>query len=446
MIKPDWLKEKLTPFTKTKEADKVGITFFRTSLQVSRFANSQIHQHMNDENQFIYFRVLIDGRLGIASTNSFDEHNLNETFKKALHMAQLKIETQEKKDIPSFKPLTTLSGFYFEKTSHFSAQARTKILQKIFADAHNMGIKCSGNFYNGLSQFAVISPQGRLNYQGYSFSGIKCIAIQKESSGYCNQTGYDVDKLNPQKVAATAIEKCLLGIKKTSLTPGKYDVVLKPAAVAEILLWLNYIGFGAKHVFEETSFLYATSGKRVTGDPVTIYDNGKDKSTFILPFDFEGQARKKVYLVKNGIAGGPLCDSYYAKLLKIKANGHANFPDDVEGPLGYNLIMEGGKISEPEIIRATKHAILVTRFHYINGFLNTHKALMTGMTRDGTFLVEDGKIKSAIKDMRFTESILEAFTRIKHISKERQLIADHLETLASVYAPTLYIKDFNFSS
>jgi predicted Zn-dependent protease len=117
MIKPDWLKEKLTPFTKIKEADKVGITFFRTNLQVSRFANSQVHQHMSDENQCIYFRVLIDGRLGIASTNSFDEHNLNETFKKALHMAQLKVEVKEKKDIPSFKPLITLPGFYAKETA-----------------------------------------------------------------------------------------------------------------------------------------------------------------------------------------------------------------------------------------------------------------------------------------------------------------------------------------
>jgi predicted Zn-dependent protease len=319
-------------------------------------------------------------------------------------------------------------------------------LQKIFNDGYNLKVKFSGNFYNGLSQYAVISPQGKLNYQDYSFAGIKFIATQEDTSGYCSQTKYDISQLNPKKAADTAVEKCLLGQKKVSLSPGKYDVILEPQAAAELLLWLNYIGFSAKSVFEETSFLYAASGKRITGDPVTIYDYGKDKNTFILPFDFEGLPRKKAYLIKKGIAVRPLCDTYYAKLLRIKPTGHANFPDDVEGPLGYNLIMEGGKISEPEIIRATKHAILVTRFHYINGFLNTHKALMTGMTRDGTILVEDGKIKRAIKDMRFTESILEAFTRIKHISQERQLIADHLETLASVYAPSLYIKGFSFTS
>ena len=237
-----------------------------------------------------------------------------------------------------------------------------------------------------------------------------------------------------------------MGHKKLKLKPARYDVILEPAAVAELIAWLNYIGFGAKSVFEETGFLYKRDGKRITGELVSIYDYGSDARTFVLPFDFEGRARKKAYLIKKGIAGEPLCDSNYAKLLKLKPNGHANFPDDIEGPLGYNLVMEGGNASLDEMICSARQAILITRFHYINGFLDTRRALMTGMTRDGTFLVEDGKIKSAVFDMRFTESCLEAFRRIKYISKERKLIADHLETLGSVYAPGLYIKGFNFTS
>ena len=446
MITPDQLKKTLLPFIKTKEADKVGVVFFHTYLQVSRFANSQVHQHMSDEQQLIYFRVAIDGRLGVASTNSFDDHNLNETFKKALHRAQLKIRTHGKKDIPFFLPLHTLTNVYYPETAHFSPRARVKILQKIFTDGQNLKIKFSGNFYNGLTQYAVISPQGKLAYQDYSFAGIKFIATQLDASGYAAQTGYNINQLNPKQAADTAMEKCLISLKKINLPSARYDVILEPQAVADIIHWLNYIGFGAKSVVEETSFLHGKAGKRITGDSVTLYDSGADKNTFILPFDFEGQKREKVYLIKKGIAGKPLCDSYYAGLLKMKSNGHANFPDDVDGPLGYNIIMEGGKLPQDEITRSAKRAILITRFHYINGFLNTHKALMTGMTRDGTFLIKNGKIKSAIKDMRFTESILEAFSRIKHISKERALIADHLEALGSVYTPTLYIKDFNFTS
>jgi predicted Zn-dependent protease len=446
MINPDWLKEKLVPFTKAKEAEKVGIVFFRSALQVSRFANSQLHQHMSDESQLIYFRILLDGRIGLASTNSFDEQNLEETFKKALRIAKIKLDIKEKKDIVSFTPLRTLPDFYFSKTSHMGASERIRILERLFSEADNLKVRLSGNFYNGLTQIAVISPEAKMNYQDYSFAGIKLIAAQGESSGYASQVDYNIENLEPRAIGDRAMIKCSYGLQKITLKPSRYDVILEPQAVAELIFWLDYIGFGAKSVFEETSFLYRKTAKPIVSKSVSIYDYGRDKNTFILPFDFEGMSRKKTYLIKKGVSGEPLCDTYYAKLLKIKSNGHANFPDDVDGPLGYNLVMEAGSVSESEIISRTKQAILITRFHYINGFLDTRRALMTGMTRDGTFLIEDGKIKCAVKDMRFTEYILEAFSRIKYISKERKLIADHLETLGSIYAPSVYIKDFNFIS
>lgn len=446
MINPDWLKEKLVQFTKTKEADKVGIVFFRIALQVSRFANSQLHQHMSDERQVIYFRILLDGRIGLASTNSFDEQNLEETFKKALGIAKIKLDIKEKKDIVSFNHLKTLPDFYFPRTSHMGASERIRILERLFTEADNFKVKLSGNFYNGLTQIAVISPDAEMNYQGYSFVGIKLIAAQGESSGYAGEVDYNIENLEPRVISDRAIRKCLEGLQKIILKPSRYDVILEPQAVADLISWLDYIGFGAKSVFEETSFLYRKNRKRIVSESVSIYDYGRDKNTFVLPFDFEGMPRKKTYLIKKGVVGEPLSDTYYAKLLKIKSNGHANFPDDVDGPLGYNLVMQAGSVSESEIISRAKKAILITRFHYINGFLDTQRALMTGMTRDGTFLIEDGKIKCGIKDMRFTESILEAFSRIKYISKERRLIADHLETLGSIYAPSVYIKDFNFTS
>lgn len=446
MIRQEIIRSKLEHFLKHKGADKTGIVFFRTKLQASRFANSQIHQHLQDEDQTIYFRVLIDGRLGVASTNSLDENNLKSTFEKALHIARLRLEIKEKKDIPLFKPLKSIAGCYDEKTAKIPALTRAKILQKIFKDAEALQIKFSGNFYNGLTQIAVFSPDGKMNYQDYSFAGIKLIAATQGSSGYASAINYNAGMLNPHALSDIAVKKCLDGFKKITLEPGKYDVILEPDAVAELLAWMNYIGFGAKSVFEESSFLYNKYGRKVTGGKVNIYDDGRDKSTFILPFDFEGLPRKKIYLIKNGCGQKPFCDTHYAGLLKMRPNGRANFPDDTDGPLGYNLIMEGGNITTDKMIRSAKKAVLVTRFHYINGYLNTHRAVMTGMTRDGTFLVEDGRIKSAIKDMRFTESILDAFNRIRYISRERKIVADPLENLCAACAPCLYINGFNFIS
>lgn len=446
MITADWLKERLMPLAKTKEADKVSIVFVRTGLQVSRFANSSIHQHMQEEDQTIYFRVLKDGRIGIASTNSIDEHNLKETLKKALALAHLRLQVKEKKDIPSFKPLKTIAHLYSEETALLPAQKRAGILQRVFSEGQNLGVEFSGNLYNGESALAVISSDEKMNYQRYSLAGMKLIATCANYSGYAAQVNHDIHKLGIEGLADTAMKKCLHGLKLETLKCAKYDVILEPAAVAELIQWLNYIGFGAKSVLEETGFLWKKAGKKITGERVNIYDYGLDRNTFVLPFDFEGLPRKKVYLIKEGIAGEPLTDSHYARLLKLGSNGHASFPDDTGGPVGYNLVMEPGAITHDKIIGSAKRAILVSRFHYINGFLDTHRALMTGMTRDGTFLVEDGILKSALTNMRFTESILEAFGRIKYISRERLTVADHLEGLGSVCAPTLYIRDFNFTS
>lgn len=446
MIHPDQIQERLAPFTKTKEADKTGITFLRSRVQVSRFANSSIHQHMNDENQTIYFRALCNGKIGIASTNSLAEHNLKETFKRALRIAKLRIEPRLKRDIPAFRPVETANDALCLKTIGLSASNRMKILRKIFSKGRLLKIGFAGNFYNGLTQTAILYPGGLMNYQDHSFCGIKFIASRDSASGYAAGVNYDIDGLQPENTADKAAKKCLLGRKKTQLTPGRYDVILEPAAVAELINWLNYIGFGAKSYLEETSFLYGKLGKQITGGGIDIYDSGQDKNSLILPFDFEGSRRAKAYLIKNGIAQKPLTDSYYARLLKMRNTGHANFPDDTEGPLGYNLIMGGGNTDKEKMIESAKTAVLITRFHYVNGFLNTREAEMTGMTRDGTFLVEDGKIKCGLKDMRFNESILEAFSRIRHISREREIIADPLESLGSVYAPSIYIKGFNFIS
>ena len=446
MIPPDKLKEILSPFTKTKEADKTALTFFSQRLQVSRFANSQLHQHMSTEAQLIYFRLLCNGRLGVASTNSLDPAHLKEAFKKALHSARLKVKNAVKRDLVSFSPIPPVLGVNFPDTINATAAARAEILRKIFSYGQNKQIRFSGNLYNGLSQTAVIYPQGKMNYQDYSLCGIKTIAVSAGSSGYAMDTAYDLKELAVSRTAESAAEKCLLGIKKISLPPGAYDVILEPPATGEILAWLNYIGFGAKSFLEETGFLYNKKGRRVTGEKIGLYDDGRDKNTFILPFDFEGSPRRKALLIKNGIAASPVTDSYYAKLLKIKNTGHANFPDDTEGPLAYNLIMRNGKLPQDKIISSAKRALLINRFHYINGFLDTHKAQMTGMTRDGTLLIEDGRVKCGVKDMRFTENILEAFSRIKYISKERQLLAEPLDSFGSIYAPALYIKDFNFIS
>jgi PmbA protein len=140
------------------------------------------------------------------------------------------------------------------------------------------------------------------------------------------------------------------------------------------------------------------------------------------PFDFEGVPKQKVMLIERGVAKGVVYDSISAYKEGKKSTGHALTPDNTEGTFALNLFIKGGDSSVDKMIESVKKGILVTRFHYINGLLDTTNALLTGMTRDGTFWVEDGKIKHGIKNLRFTESMLKAFSNIQKISQERKIV------------------------
>ncbi len=178
---------------------------------------------------------------------------------------------------------------------------------------------------------------------------------------------------------------------------------------------------------------------------ITILDDGLNPQTIIYPFDFEGTPKRKVMLIENGVAKGVVYDSHYGSLYKKGSTGHALPPDEVEGPLPLNLIMEPGDSSIEDMRRSIKRGIAITRFHYINGLLKPTQALMTGLTRDGTFLIEDGKIKKPLKNLRFTESILRAFSHVASISKERKLVGDPTQEMGTSYVPALLIKDFTFT-
>jgi len=187
------------------------------------------------------------------------------------------------------------------------------------------------------------------------------------------------------------------------------------------------------------------TGDKIMSEKVTIYDDGFNPETIVYPFDFEGTPKKKVMLIENGVAKGVVYDSHYGSLYKKESTGHAPLPDETDGPLPLNLVMEPGDLSIDEMRKSINKGISVTRFHYVNGLLEPKEALMTGLTRDGTFLIEDGKIKKPLKNLRFTESILRAFSNIKSISKERKLISDPAQEIGSYVVPAILIKDFTFT-
>jgi len=215
--------------------------------------------------------------------------------------------------------------------------------------------------------------------------------------------------------------------------------------VAELLEWLSIISFGAKQVVERTSFMAGRIGERLMSRKISIADDGSSTEGLAVPFDYEGIPKHRLDLIREGVAAGVVYDSQHAKLHRCLSSGHAMPYDEVEGPLPTNLFLSSGETPYQELLGRMDRGLWITRFHYVSGLLKTQEALMTGLTRDGTFLIRKGKVEGAVKNLRFTQSILEAFSNLLAVSQESRLIADPAQGLSSAVCPSLLIKGFTFT-
>ena len=207
-------------------------------------------------------------------------------------------------------------------------------------------------------------------------------------------------------------------------------------------MYMSFISFSAKDVRTGSSFLTGKLLEKVFGENITIRDDVKNENTMPLYFDFEGYPRTSLNLIEMGVAKELSYDSKTAIADRVSSTGHSFGYSSGEGGIPINLVMEGGNDSIEELIKSTKKGLIVSRFHYMN-IVDPRQSVLTALTRDGLFLIEDGEIKGAVKNMRFTESMLHAFNNVIGISTERTKVPG---AMGFSYVPTLKIEDFHFTS
>jgi PmbA protein len=434
------LKEVLAE-SKLTQAEAV---FIGAEYGLTRYANSAIHQNMADQSNNISFKVVIDKKVGVASSNILEKEALKRACLNAAAVAE------RAKVNPNFgglagpakyKKLTT----HFDVTAKVTPAKRAAAVKKICDKALKKGLSASGALTTSESEIAIVNTKGLAAYQPSTSSFINIIYSSEDSSGYAQGLSRRFDKLDFAALSDKALEKCLLSRNPRTLEPGQYDVIVEPVAAANLLEWLAFIAFTANPYHEQTSFLSGKKGKKIAATALSIFDDGLDPSSIAFPFDFEGLPKKKVFFIRKGLGGGPVYDLSTARKFKTKSTGHGMTPGNSGGPMPLNIHIASGTKPFAKMLTSMERGILVTRFHYINGFLDTPKALLTGMTRDGTFLVEKGKIVSGIKNLRFTESMLRAFGNIEAISKESELVDTWWSDIGCIKAPALQIRNFNFS-
>ena len=427
-------------------ADQTEALLMTEDSSLTRFTPGSVHQHVAEQNQTLVLRALVGKQAAAVTTNLLQPSSLRTTLGKAVSLAQALPPNPDSLSLPFPRPIPKVKTFH-ENIRRLTPGKKVKTIQEAMAMARGKGASASGAFSHGVVEVAVLNSLGVETYQKYSDLFFHLIAQKDRGSGYASFVSRDPDRMQIDSLTQAALSK-ISGGNVVEVPPGEYEVILEPDAVHEILAFMAYLGFHALAVQEDRSFFCGHFGEKLLDGKVTIYDDGLDPQGLQVPFDFEGVPKQKVVFFDQGVARNITHDSRTAGRERKESTGHALIPPNTEGPIPVNLFMEGGDSSLGKMIRSVRRGIYVTRFHYTN-VVEPMKAVITGMTRDGTFWVEDGEIKHPVKNLRFTESILKAFSRVKAVSRERKIC-----TSGSVYgrrfitgtvAPAVQVEGFNFS-
>jgi len=427
-------------------ADETEALLLTEDSSLTRFASSSVHQHVAEKNATLILRVVLDKKIAVLTTNILTSPSIKNLLERALSLARIQKPNEEFVSLPGPQPIPDLMT-YSENVEHLTPNNKVKLLNSIFKKVKREGLKASGAFSHGAVELAVANSLGVEAYQKYSDLLFHLIVNNDQGSGYASFVSREPEQMDIESLVREATHKVLRG-PEVQIEPGEYEVILEPYAVAELLSFLGYLGFHSLAVQEGRSFLCNEFGRKMVDEKVSICDDGLDPEGLQVPFDFEGVPKQKVVFFERGVAREVTYDSFTGGREQKKSTGHGLIAPNTEGPIPINLLMEGGTSSLEEMIQSVRRGIYVTRFHYTN-VVEPMKAVLTGMTRDGTFLIEEGEIKRPVKNLRFTESALRALSRVKAISKERKRCSEGTvysrRFITGVVAPAIKVDGFYFS-
>ncbi|MDQ6802078.1 MAG: TldD/PmbA family protein [Acidobacteriota bacterium] len=422
------------------EADAI---FMSSDTNISRFANSNLHQNMSEISAELTLRVVIDDAMGVASTTSFEPDDIAEMAGVAREAARHSL------------PLRDFGGLYrggedvpdlptFQRAD-ISPAEKARALRTMFDRGREAGVHFAGAYGTDASSVACGNSHGVRRYCTMTVSEATVIAIRGDESGYATDIargGIDILALG-----AEAIEKATMfaGVQ-AKIENGKYDAILEPAAIAEVLDWMNLITFSGQSFEDGSSFFVGNIGKQIAAKNFTLADDAIDPGFLPFPFDLEGLPKRRVALIEKGIARTPVVDKAYADRLRIPPTANGWGLGSSEHGVALHLSVDAGDSTREELIRSTKNGVWVTRFNYVNGLLEPKTAMMTGTTRDGTFLIRDGDVVARLPNLRWTQSMVEAFSNVEGLTRERRRAGSWSNPFGGTIAPTMKIAGWNFGA
>ncbi len=424
---------------KFSDADETEVEIGLISDALTRFANNTIHQNVAEQVLAVSVRTVLDGRTARATTNKTDDDSLRRVVETAKSLARSQPRNPDLLPMPGPQKYAKAAR-YFENTAYATPADRARAVARVAEMAEKNKQTAAGIFSTGVTQSALANTKGLFASHRQTRAEFSITILESDSSGWAKANSPDLARINHPALAHSASEKSAASRKPAAAAPGRWTVILEPAAVLDLVGFLFY-DFAGTAMADQRSCFNKRMGKRVLGENITLHDDAYHPLQSGAPFDGEGIPRQKILLVDKGVPTNLVYSRATAKKMKAKPTGHGfSLPNDMgEAPM--NLVFGGGKASVDEMVRSTERGILVTRLWYIRE-VDPYEKVLTGMTRDGTFLVQDGKVAGGVRNFRFNQGLLEMLSNVELMGPAVRAAG---EESFEMVVPPMKVRNFHFS-
>ncbi len=441
---------------KFSSAEEIELIVSGGQTALTRFANNVIHQNVAEENYVVSVRTVSDHKTARSTTNKLDDDSLRRAVDASQAMARVQHADD---DLLPMAAAASATGTrspkppsrFFDSTAGLDAGARAEVVSRIVRRARLSDLTTAGIVSTSNQVEAIVNSRGLNVLHRQTSSEVSITMLAGDSSGWQKANSPDFSRLDPDHLTEVAARKALTSAAPRELPAGRYPVVLEPSAVLDLVGFM-FADFGGMAVLDQRSFLTGRLGARIFGDNINIFDDAYHPLQSGAPFDGEGVPRQRVHLVDHGVARNLVYARATAEKMKrahpalaasVHSTGHGfPLPNEIgEGPM--NIVFENPGTAVPleQMIASMERGVLVTRLWYIRE-VEPYEKMLTGMTRDGTFYVEHGKIQYGIRNFRFNQGLVELLNGVEQMSEPVRASG---EESFDMVVPAMKVGSFNFT-
>jgi len=425
--------------------DGIEVLVTGSNLSTSRFANNSMTQNQSPSRSTVSVRVLKGSRQARLESDDLSDQGVKTVVDHAITSVGMLSDADILLPLPQLSETTSnvKNGFtrFDPQTANLTPQARSLAIKSMIDTAKAHNLRSAGIFSSGIHFMSLGNSNGMFLTHSESEAGCSVTMVADNSTGWAQYVSPTASLINARELAEEAAEKAAMSANPHDIEPGHYTVILPPCAVNDLLnyMWADFTG--TSHV-DKLSSLLGKVGEKVFGDNINVVDDVFHPMQSGAPFDGEGIPRSKVTLVKNGVVEHLVFGRRSAHRWGTPPTGHGMSEPSPLGEFPINVVMEGGTTSIQEMIKSTERGILLSRVWYVR-LVEPTTVLLTGMTRDGTFWIENGKLKHGIKNLRFNISVIELLKNVVALGPVQRV--QGIEGAPSV-VPALKVNNFHFSS